>query len=76
MQVSRLANAEDEVLQKLNTVLGKESDSQGIDLAQMRVRPTEIDYEGGDDTGIDIEETQEGVLVSQGQRYDRGMTWN
>jgi len=63
-------------LQKLNTVRGKEPDSQGLDVAQMRVRPTEIDYDGGDDTGLDIEETQEGVLVSHGQRCDRGTIRN
>jgi hypothetical protein len=47
-------------LQKLSGVLQNKSQ---LDLDDMRIRPTEIDYGAGDDAAVDVEETQDGLKV-------------
>ena len=68
LQVTRLAHAEDEVFQRLGNVLQKKSQ---LDLGQMRVRPTEIEYGAGEEAENDVQETQEGLMVSGYQRVTR-----
>jgi hypothetical protein len=54
--------AEDEVLRSIQSILLNKGRGK-IDLNNMKVRPTEIDYEGAEE-GIEVEETLEGVIVS------------